>query len=85
MNIFILRFKVGELNRVRQGINPRAVMCIQPFGGPSGWKITSLLYCTHENLRSHHVVLPYLINNVGEWKVRHFLKSHQKQEVHTSL
>jgi hypothetical protein len=38
-----------------------------------------------ENLRSHHVMLPYLINNIGKWKVCYFLKSHQEQEVHTSL
>jgi hypothetical protein len=39
----------------------------------------------HQNLRCHHVMLPYLINNIGKWKVCYFLKSHHEQEVHTSL
>lgn len=32
-----------------------------------------------------NVLLLYLINNVGKWKVCYFLKSHQEQEVDTSL
>lgn len=32
-----------------------------------------------------NIILLYLINNVGKWKVCHFLKSHQEQEVDTSF